>query len=234
MRLGFADPPYLGCSWLYPEHPDAARWDDPAAHGELMAQLEAEFDGWAYCLSAKSTFDLLPLVPRVEGLRLCAWVKPFSAFKKHVRVAYGWEPLVVKMARPNGDTTAPESRDWIAQNMERMTGTIGAKPARVCRWILDTMGYVDGDELVDLFPGSGVMGQVIAQGMLPLVAPKEPPPDLGPGLFEADVIATGRVRPSRAAHRRQAARAAAAQDGAPSAVDPQAEARWAACDGADD
>ncbi len=32
---------------------------------------------------------------------------------------------------------------------------IGAKPAAFCRWIFDLLGAQPGDELVDLFPGSG-------------------------------------------------------------------------------
>lgn len=34
------------------------------------------------------------------------------------------------------------------------------------RWILTLLGYVDGDRLVDLFPGTGVLGKVAAQGRL--------------------------------------------------------------------
>jgi hypothetical protein len=31
----------------------------------------------------------------------------------------------------------------------------GAKPARFCKWLFELLGAADGDELVDLFPGSG-------------------------------------------------------------------------------
>ena len=34
------------------------------------------------------------------------------------------------------------------------------------RWVADLLGYIEGDEMVDLFPGSGVMGGVIDQGVL--------------------------------------------------------------------
>lgn len=33
-------------------------------------------------------------------------------------------------------------------------------------WVLDLLGYLDGDSLSDLFPGTGVMGRVLAQGRL--------------------------------------------------------------------
>jgi hypothetical protein len=31
-----------------------------------------------------------------------AWVKPFAAFKRNVRVAYAWEPVIVKPERRAG------------------------------------------------------------------------------------------------------------------------------------
>ena len=35
-----------------------------------------------------------------------------------------------------------------------------------CRWVLDLLGYCDGDTIDDLFPGSGVMGRVASQTSL--------------------------------------------------------------------
>ena len=34
-------------------------------------------------------------------------------------------------------------------------GLVGAKPEAFCRWVLDLLGYVEGDEVVDVFPGTG-------------------------------------------------------------------------------
>lgn len=164
MRLAYADPPYLGCARRYREHPDAARWDDAAEHGALMERLEHDYDGWALSLSAKSLPELLPLAP--AGVRVGAWVKPFSAYKKHVRIAYGWEPLIFRPGRPNNDPEAPCTRDWLSSNMSLRRGTIGAKPEAFARWVLDLLGWLDGDTLDDLFPGSGVMTAVAAQGTL--------------------------------------------------------------------
>lgn len=152
MRLAYADPPYLGVAHRYPEHPEARRWDDPAEHGALMWQLDHDFDGWALSLSAKSLQELLPLAP--AGIRVAAWVKPFGAFKKHVRIAYGWEPVIFRPARPNNDPAAPKTRDWLAENMTLRRGLVGAKPERFCRWVLDLLGYIDGDTVDDLFPGT--------------------------------------------------------------------------------
>jgi hypothetical protein len=32
---------------------------------------------------------------------------------------------------------------------------IGAKPAAFCYWMFDLLGLLPGDDLVDLFPGTG-------------------------------------------------------------------------------
>jgi DNA modification methylase len=166
MRLAYADPPYLGCARRYREHPDAARWDDAAEHGRLMATMDEGWDGWALSCSAKSLPDLLPLAP--GPVRVGAWAKPFSAFKKHVRIAYTWEPLIFRPARPNNDPAAPCTRDSLTVPMTTRRGVVGAKPPAFCRWVLDLLGYLDGDTVDDLFPGSGVMATVVAQGTIPV------------------------------------------------------------------
>jgi hypothetical protein len=165
MRLAYADPPYLGCSRYY-DHPDAARFDDPAAHGALMADLAARFDGWAMSASSTSLVDLLPLAP--PGVRVAAWVKPFAAYKANIRIAYTWEPVIFTPGRDRSTEGAPVGRDHLAERITLERGLTGAKPERFCRWVADLLGYVDGDELVDIFPGTGVMGRVLAQGRFQL------------------------------------------------------------------
>jgi hypothetical protein len=41
-------------------------------------------------------------------------------------------------------------------------GLPGAKPWRFCEWVLDGLNFQLGDTLDDLFPGTGVMGEVVA------------------------------------------------------------------------
>lgn len=162
MRFAYADPPYLGSAKRYAaNHPDAAAWDNVATHKALIDMLCADYpDGWALSMGAKSLPVLLPLCP--PTVRVCAWVKPFSAFK-HVRVAYGWEPVVVCGGRAPSDPDAPATRDWLAENMTLQRGLVGAKPARFNRWVLDLLGYIDGtDTLDDLFPGTGGMAHALA------------------------------------------------------------------------
>jgi hypothetical protein len=158
VRFAYADPPYLGCAKYYPEHPEAKKWDDPLSHGMLMKDLDSEYDGWAFSLTSTSLPALLPLAP--EGVRIAAWVKPFAAFKRNVRIAYTWEPVIFRPGRDSSKLGAPVGRDHLAESITLKKGLTGAKPERFCRWVLDLLGYVEGDEMVDLFPGTGVMGRV--------------------------------------------------------------------------
>lgn len=164
MRLAYADPPYLGCGDRYPEHPEARSWDEAAKHGELMASLDGEYDGWALSASSPSLRHLLPLAP--EGVRVAAWVKPFAAFKANVRIAYAWEPVLFKPGRDRSADGAPVGRDYLAQVVTLKRGLTGAKSVRFCEWVLDLLGYLEGDEVTDVFPGTGIMGRVLAQGRL--------------------------------------------------------------------
>lgn len=165
MRFAYADPPYLGCGKLYPEHPDARDWDDPERHRALVAQLMDEFpDGWAMSLHAPSLRVILPMCP--ESARVAAWVKPFAAFKRNVRVAYTWEPVIVYGGRARSADGAPVTRDHLSCPITMKRGLTGAKPERFCAWVMDMLGFIEGDELVDLFPGTGVFARVLAQGRL--------------------------------------------------------------------
>ena len=154
MRFAYADPPYVGCSSYY-DHPDSARWDDPAEHVALMHTMEAEYDGWALSLSTPSLAALLPGAP--EGTRIGAWVKPFAAFKRNVRVAYTWEPVLFHRIAPRRDGEHV-GRDHLAEGITLRRGFTGAKPERFAVWLRVLLGYQEGDALVDLFPGSGAIG----------------------------------------------------------------------------
>lgn len=58
----------------------------------------------------------------------------------------------------NGKQTTP--KDFIVSPITLKKGLVGAKPEKVCSWILDLLNARPGDEIVDLFPGTGVMGRV--------------------------------------------------------------------------
>ena len=58
----------------------------------------------------------------------------------------------------HGKQTTP--KDFILEPITLRKGLIGAKPAKVCKWILDLLNFKPGDILIDLYPGTGIMGKV--------------------------------------------------------------------------
>lgn len=171
MRFAYADPPYLDCCRLYDHfHGDDGRcWDDIDTHKLLVERLMDEFpDGWAMSLSSTSLQRLLPLCP--SDVRISAWAKSFCAFKRGVRPAYSWEPVIWRGGRnPNfghphkpppkgGKQNTP--KDFIVAPITLKKGLTGAKPEKVCDWILDLLNAQEGDEVVDLYPGTGIMSRV--------------------------------------------------------------------------
>ena len=162
MRFAYADPPYLG--WAvryYGDHPDAAVFDTVEGHAALIARLVDEYpDGWALSMTSNNLRDLLPYCP--EDCRVAAWVKPFHAYKRNVRPAYSWEPVVFHGGRqtatlPEKGGVATTPKDHLAANITLQRGVMGAKPPAFTRWVLDLLGWQRGDTLVDLFPGSGAV-----------------------------------------------------------------------------
>src|SRR5215472_14496373 len=101
MRFAYADPPYLGqCGKHYKHalHKVGLCWDNLWTHEQLIKQLMAQYpDGWALSCSSPSLRDLLPLCP--ADIRIAAWVKPFCIFKKGVRPAHAWEPVLFRGGR---------------------------------------------------------------------------------------------------------------------------------------
>lgn len=156
MKLGYADPPYPGLAHLYKDHPDYAGEVD---HAALVAQLEADFDGWVLHTNSPAIPIIAPLVAQLEGVRWGAWVKSFAAFKKGVRPAYAWEPIIFKPMRRMAEDYRGVfvQRDWIEAPMTMRRGFTGAKPADVCHWAFEVVGADPKDEFFDLFPGSGAV-----------------------------------------------------------------------------
>lgn len=183
MTFAYADPPYLGCCALY-EHDhgsDGLCWDDPTTHALLVQRLGVQYpDGWAMSASSPSLRTILPFVTQPH--RIGAWVKTFVAFKKGVRPCYAWEPVIFVGGRnPNaGFPHAPPERggkqntpkdffisehgedEWnvIASPITLKKGLTGAKPEAFCGWVLDLLNVQPGDTVIDVFPGTGVMGRV--------------------------------------------------------------------------
>ena len=157
MKIGYADPPYIGCAHLYKDHEDFAGEVD---HAELIARLESDYDGWVLHAAAtpRSMTVLAPLVAATDA-RWMAWVKGFAAFKKNVSVAYAWEPVIVKAARKPVVSKRLVNRDWIQESITLRKGLTGAKPEKVCHWAFEMVGARPEDDLVDLYPGTGAVSK---------------------------------------------------------------------------
>lgn len=144
-RFAYADPPYPGFARrLYN--------CDEVDHTRLIASLVDQFDGWALSTGAYALRQLLPLCP--ADVRVCAWVKPIGVSSKTFGVHNAWEPVIVVPGR----RLRPGKRDWIAAQPARGNGTlIGRKPEAFCVWLFELLGMLPGDELHDLFPGTGIV-----------------------------------------------------------------------------
>lgn len=155
MKIGYADPPYIGCAHLYKDHADFAGEVD---HAALIARLESDYDGWVLHAAAtpKSMAVLAPLVEHT-GARWCTWVKGFAAFKRNVPVAYAWEPVIIKPCRKPVVSHRMVMRDWIECSITLQRGLTGAKPERVCWWAFELLGAQTNDILDDLYPGTGAV-----------------------------------------------------------------------------
>lgn len=163
MRFAYADPPYIGQAKRHYGSGGTSRRKiavDPNAaevnHQELLDRLCDEYpDGWA--LSCSST-TLRPILGMCDAVvRVGAWVKPFAVYKPGVNPGYCWEPVIFCGGRKLGRGT-PTVRDWISEPV-RLVGFIGAKPEPVCFWIFQMLGADQGDELDDLYPGSGAVSR---------------------------------------------------------------------------
>ena len=149
MRFAYADPPYPGMDHKY---------DDGRAYGvnhtALIAHLET-YDGWALSTASTTLAEVLSLCP--SDVRIAAWVKPFASFKKNVDPAYAWEPVIFRSARTT-DNERVTVRDYVSVPITLRRGFVGAKPTRFVWWMLELIGWSDGHEFDDLFPGSGAVG----------------------------------------------------------------------------
>jgi hypothetical protein len=123
-------------------------------HAALIASLTATNDGWALSTSSKALRDVLPLCP--PGVRVCAWVKPKGTPTATYGLHSSWEPVIVKPGRAQ----RPGVRDWLVAHAARGGGELpGRKPVAFCAWLFMAMGARPGDELADLFPGTGIVGR---------------------------------------------------------------------------
>lgn len=174
MRFAYADPPYLGRAEYYrAHHPDAMIWDKPETHGALIARLQAEYpDGWALSLSERSLRTILPMCP--PEARTAAWCTDRARYAgKAIPVRKHFEPVIFCGGR-SYDITGNRTADFIVTKQEPLPAGepryamqkhdlrsgktfVGRKPAAFALWVLDLLGWIPGDAIDDLFPGSGAV-----------------------------------------------------------------------------
>jgi hypothetical protein len=157
MRFGYADPPYPGKSRVYRDHPDYAGEVD---HAALINRLITEFpDGWALSTSAQALQDILALCP--PGVRVCSWHRPVRRTRSR-RALSAWEPLIVYGGRELSTSTPQAVTDALEYRgrFRAFPGAItGMKAPQYAAWAFALLGTRAGDQLVDLFPGSGAVSE---------------------------------------------------------------------------
>ena len=161
MKIAYADPPYIGQAKRHYEMPEVD-------HYALIKRLQEDFpDGWALSCSSNSLGEILGYCEAFKvRWRIGAWVKPFHAFKRGVRPAYAWEPVIYTGGRnppwhphppplKNGKATTP--KDWVSVSITLKKGLVGAKPEAFSFWLFELMGMQPTDKLVDIFIGTGAV-----------------------------------------------------------------------------
>jgi hypothetical protein len=163
MRFAYADPPYPGRARKY--YGNEPTYAGEVDHAELIASLESGgYDGWALSTSEDALQALLPLCPPMrppdQQTRVCPWVKPIGAAPATRGPHNTWEPLIVVRGRK----LRPGFRDWLLAQPARGGGSLpGRKPIKFCAFLFQQLGMLPGDELVDLYPGTGVVSRAWAE-----------------------------------------------------------------------
>lgn len=190
MRFAYADPPYLGRGEYYrAHHVDALSWNDPETHRALIARLQAEYpDGWVLSLSERSLRTLLPMCP--DAARVAAWITDRPRFAgKAVPVRKHFEPVIFCGGRPYTET-GNRAADFIITKQEPMPAGqpryamvksdiragkifLGRKPAAFALWVLDLIGWRQGDEINDMFPGTGAVQAAWATRLTSTAEPRK-------------------------------------------------------------
>lgn len=164
LRFAYADPPYPGTAKRF--YGKESTYDGEVDHFKLISDLtaydrtrdSAAYDGWALSTSVRALRGLLPLCP--PEARVCAWVKPGGTPPATYGLHGSWEALIVVPGR----LLRPGHRDWLRAHPARLGGTLpGRKPLAFCAWLFQCLGMLPGDELVDLFPGTGIVGRAWAE-----------------------------------------------------------------------
>jgi hypothetical protein len=153
------------------QHPDAAAWDDPEMHRDLVRRLVADYDGWVIAMMPSNLRHYLEWVP--ARTRVAVWHDPY-VMPSGAHPRRRWEPVLVSV--PAGrrrivDLPGPHVGDvlTVGHVNGRYTTFRGRKPVEWTRWVLAMLGHDPAvDTVDDLFAGSGAVQHVIDQPYLDL------------------------------------------------------------------
>lgn len=189
-RLAYADPPYPGKAWYYRDHPDYVGEVDHAQLLRTLATydgwaLSTSARALPEVLALSVAQDLRVRVAAwVRGPRpaerarhaLNAWepviyvpVEPRSSQpSRRASAVAEHDASRTAAARAEHDasrhTGATRRIDVLTHGVSPLltlpSRVIGAKPPAFCAWLFDLIGADPGDTLDDLFPGSGIVGQM--------------------------------------------------------------------------
>lgn len=169
LRFAYADPAYPGLAEKYYEQKEVD-------HAKLCRSLVEEYDAFALSTSAAAlpmvlddlrvALDTTPRLLRKSNIalssrdiRVCPWVHGSRASTSY-RARNAWEPLIVVGGRPVKHAVDDELDDvllWGGRQHSHPGALVGMKSAAFCEWMFRLLGAQRGDELADLFPGSGAV-----------------------------------------------------------------------------
>lgn len=161
-RIAYADPPYVGMARrVYGDHPDYAGEVD---HRRLLEQL-ATFDGWALSCSSDSLLELGATALEL-GLRpdVAIWHRRHPPHPT-ARLVTSFECVLFVPSRRVAGGPGRRLSDVLLEapgarpRRTLPSAVVGMKPPAFARWLFELLEARPGDELVDLFPGSGIFGR---------------------------------------------------------------------------
>lgn len=143
MCFAYADPPYPGKAFYYPERLECD-------HADLIRRLTSGFpDGWALSTSAEALPGVLALCP--AGVRVLAWFR-------RPRGGVAWEPVILSGGRRASRRDGLRDALIYKGRYNAFPGAmVGMKPPQFSEWVFRHLGARAGDSLDDLFPGSGAV-----------------------------------------------------------------------------
>lgn len=160
--MAYADPPYPGQAGRYAGGVEVN-------HEALVNHLR-EYDGWALSTSAAALLDVWNLCPEA---RCAAWSKTWAT-NGWSRVRWSWEPVLF-VTDVKGIKPGEASKVWdslvcapdLTSGWTEVAGKGGgAKPEPFVRWVLELLDYREGDDLADIFPGSGALTRYVGTEQL--------------------------------------------------------------------